>query len=205
VFLVSCAAVGLRPLVTARASCGRTGCGCGCPEFESGDLKFGWGDLRFGLLGFLIVLLPLQLALIMASVEALEEIDILLLPYATLTQPPYLLAGVGLAIGILCGLTFSKLVQLRLEDWKQDRLPLLPLARLQTVLPWVGLLLGITLFIGGSLQVFGFAPGAAILVAFLLSLATGGALWVQLVRLMRQVQSGNFKAVDFDNFDEFFG
>ncbi len=128
----------------------------------------------------------------------------ILLEYATLSQPPYLLAGVGLAIGILCGLTFSKLVQQRLDAWKQDRLPLLPLARVQTVLPWIGLLLGITLFIGGSLQVFGFAPGAAVLLAFLLSLATGGALWVQLARLMQQVQDGNFKAVDFDNFDEFF-
>jgi hypothetical protein len=128
----------------------------------------------------------------------------ILLEFATLSQPPYLLAGVGLAIGILCGLTFSKLVQQRLDAWKQDRLPLLPLARLQTVLPWIGLLLGITLFIGSSLQVFGFAPGAAVLLAFLLSLATGGALWVQLARLMQQVQDGNFKAVDFDNFDEFF-
>ncbi|MFM7171184.1 MAG: hypothetical protein ACKOYH_10135 [Cyanobium sp.] len=128
----------------------------------------------------------------------------ILLEFAPLSQPPYLLAGVGLAIGILCGLTFSRLVQDRLDAWKQDRLPLLPLGRLQTILPWSGLLLGITLFIGGSLQVFGFASGAALLLAFLLSLATGGALWVQLVRLMQQVQDGNFKAVDFDNFDEFF-
>ncbi|MEB3334758.1 MAG: hypothetical protein VKP70_07210 [Cyanobacteriota bacterium] len=164
------------------------------------------------------VLLPLQLALLDAPLDLLEasklvesddfgDLDAaeILLEYAYLPQPPYLLAGLGLAIGILCGLTFSKLVQQRLDAWKQDRLPLLPLARVQTVMPWIGLLLGVTIFIGGSLQVFGFAPGAAVLVAFLLSLATGGALWVQLVRLMQQVQSGNFKAVDFDNFDEFFG
>jgi hypothetical protein len=37
-----------------------------------------------------------------------------------------------------------------------------------------------------------------------LSLATAGALWVQLVQLMGQVQAGTFKAVDFDNFDQFF-
>jgi hypothetical protein len=128
----------------------------------------------------------------------------ILLEFAAISQPPYLVAGAGLAIGILCGLTFSRLVQNRLDAWKQDRLPLLPLARPQTVLPWIGLLLGVTLFIGGSLQVFGFASGTAVLLAFLLSLATGGALWVQLVRLMQQVQEGNFKAVDFDNFDEFF-
>jgi hypothetical protein len=128
----------------------------------------------------------------------------LLLEFAPLLQPPYLLAGLGLAVGVVCGLTFSKLVQQRLDRWKQDRLAMLPLADLETVLPWTGLLLGVTLFLGGSLQVFGFASGAALLVAFLLSLATGGALWVQLVRLMKQVEAGKFKAVDFDNFDEFF-
>jgi hypothetical protein len=63
---------------------------------------------------------------------------------------------------------------------------------------------GVTLFIGGSLQVFGFACGAALLVAFVLSLATAGGLWVQLERLMGQVQDGTFRAVDFDNFEQFF-
>ena len=67
-----------------------------------------------------------------------------------------------------------------------------------------GIVVGVTLFIGGSLQVFGFASGAALLVALLLSLLTGGALWTQLERLMTQVETGKFKAVDFDNFDEFF-
>ena len=67
-----------------------------------------------------------------------------------------------------------------------------------------GTLIGIVLFIGSCLQVFGFAAGTALLVASVLSLLTGGALWAQLERLMQQVESGNFKAVDFDNFDEFF-
>jgi hypothetical protein len=128
----------------------------------------------------------------------------LFLEVATLEQPPYLVAGLGLGIAVLCGLTFAKLVQNRLEGWKQDRLSLLPLANAETVLPWSGLILGVTLFIGGSLQVFGFAAGTALLVAFVLSLATAGALWVQLEKLMGQVQDGTFKAVDFDNFDQFF-
>lgn len=128
----------------------------------------------------------------------------ILLEFAPLTQPPYGLAGFGLAIGVLCGLTFSRLVSLRLDGWKQDRLALLPLARPETVLPWLGTILGVTLFIGGSLQVFGFGAGAALLVAFVLSIATAGALWVQLEQLMAQVQAGTFSAVDFDNFDQFF-
>ena len=133
----------------------------------------------------------------------LEPGDILL-EFAPMFQPPYVLAGIGLAMGILCGLTFAKLVQNKLDGWKQDRLSLLPLGNFETNLPYTGIIVGITLFIGGSLQIFGFASGAALLVAFVLSMATAGALWVQLERLMTQVENGTFSAVDFDNFDEFF-
>ena len=132
------------------------------------------------------------------------DVNEIFLEFAPLFQPPYVLAGIGLAMGILCGLTFAKLVQDKLDRWKQDRLPLLPLGCFETNLPYTGIVVGITLFIGGSLQVFGFAAGAALLVAFILSIATAGALWVQLERLMQQVESGNFSAVDFDNFDQFF-
>ena len=130
--------------------------------------------------------------------------DEIFLEYARISQPPYLLAGLGLAIGIVCGLTFARLVQDKLDSWKNDRIPLLPLGRFETTSSYSGIVIGVTLFIGGSLQVFGFASGAALLVALLLSLLTGGALWAQLERLMTQVETGNFKAVDFDNFDEFF-
>ena len=128
----------------------------------------------------------------------------ILLEFAPISQPPYLVAGVGLAIAMLCGLTFAKLVEQRLDGWKQDRLALLPLGTAEVTIPYMGVVLGITLFIGGGLQVFGFSAGAALLVSFVLSVGTAGALWVQLERLMGQVQDGTFSAVDFDNFDQFF-
>ena len=134
------------------------------------------------------------------TAEQLEQ----LLQMVMLPQPPYLMAGVGLLIGVLCGLTFGRQVQDKLDGWKQDRLPLLPLATAEITISFAGTLIGITLFIGCCLQIFGFSAGAALLVAFVLSLLTGGALFAQLERLMQQVESGNFKAVDFDNFDEFF-
>ena len=75
----------------------------------------------------------------------------ILLEFAPYFQPPYVVAGIGLAMGILCGLTFAKLVQNKLDGWKQDRLALLPLGNLETNLPYAGVIVGITLFIGGSL------------------------------------------------------
>jgi hypothetical protein len=132
------------------------------------------------------------------------DVSEILLEFAPILQPPYVLAGIGLAMGVLCGLTFARLVQNKLDGWKQDRLALLPLGCFETNLTYTGIVAGITLFIGGSLQIFGFSGGAALLVALLLSLATAGALWVQLERLMAQVENGTFSAVDFDNFDQFF-
>ncbi|MDP7999210.1 MAG: hypothetical protein RAK19_06065 [Synechococcus sp. SP1 MAG] len=132
-----------------------------------------------------------------------EEIEQYLM-MAVLPQPPYLMAGIGLLMSVLCGLTFGRLVQNKLDGWKEDRLPLLPLATAEILLSFSGTLIGVTLFIGCCLQIFGFAAGAALLVAFVMSLLTGGALFAQLERLMQQVEDGNFKAVDFDNFDEFF-
>ena len=132
-----------------------------------------------------------------------EEIEQYLM-MAVLPQPPYLMAGIGLLMSVLCGLTFGRLVQNKLDGWKEDRLPLLPLATAEILLSFSATLIGVTLFIGCCLQIFGFAAGAALLVAFVMSLLTGGALFAQLERLMQQVEDGNFKAVDFDNFDEFF-
>ena len=132
-----------------------------------------------------------------------EEIEQYLM-MAVLPQPPYLMAGIGLLMGVLCGLTFGRLVQNKLDGWKEDRLPLLPLATAEILLSFSGTLIGVTLFIGCCLQIFGFAAGAALLVAFVMSLLTCGALFAQLERLMQQVEDCNFKAVDFDNFDEFF-
>ena len=104
--------------------------------------------------------------------------DELLFPTTYFPQPPYMLAGIGLAVGVLCGLTFRKLVQNKLDGWKQDRLALLPLGNAEITMSYAGTLIGITLFIGSCLQIFGFASGAALLVALVLSLLTGGALWV---------------------------
>ena len=133
-----------------------------------------------------------------------SELNEILLEYALISQPPYLLAGIGLAISVVCGLTFSQLLRVSLKKWREDRLPIRPFGKISTIMSFSGILLGITLFMGASLQIFGFSSAVAIFVALLLSLLTGTGLWAQLEGLIRQVESGNFKAVDFDNFDEFF-
>ena len=131
-----------------------------------------------------------------------EQLDVLLTapPYWA-SQPPYALSGIGLLIALLCGLTFARQIQQRLEDWQQDRLPLLPLERFTTVLPYSGIVVGTILFIGAGLQVFGFGAGSSFFLALLLAVATGAGLWKQLEDLMGQVEDGSFAAADFDFFE----
>nr|AUG32725.1 hypothetical protein PLO_752 [Paulinella longichromatophora] len=126
------------------------------------------------------------------------------LAFASFNQPPYFLAILGLVISIICGVTFTKQIEHRLDEWKKSQFSLLPLRTVQLNLSYSGILLGIILFISGSLQVFGLANDKAFCFALLLSLMTGGTLWVQIERLMKQVENGEFKVVDFDNFDQFF-
>ena len=72
------------------------------------------------------------------SAQELEQ----LLQMMTLPQPPYLLAGIGLLMGVLCGLTFGRQVQNKLDGWKQDRLPLMPLGTAEINLSYAGTLIG---------------------------------------------------------------
>lgn len=132
-----------------------------------------------------------------------EHLDVFLnaQPYWQ-SQPPYALSGIGLVVALLCGLTFARQVRQRLEDWKQDRLPLLPLGRFTTVLPYGGIVVGTILFIGAGLQVFGFGAGGSFFLAMLLAVSTGAGLWKQLEDLMGQVQEGTFTVADFDFFEK---
>ena len=131
-----------------------------------------------------------------------EQLDALLVaPYHWQSHPPYALSGMGLLMALLCGLTFARQIGRRLEDWKQDRLPLLPLGRFTTVIPYGGIVVGTVLFIGAGLQVFGFGAGTGFFLALLLAVATGAGLWQQLEDLMGQVEEGTFAAADFDFFE----
>ncbi|BBL86521.1 hypothetical protein PMYN1_Chma716 (chromatophore) [Paulinella micropora] len=124
--------------------------------------------------------------------------------FSSFSQPPYFLVILGVIIGIICGATFAKQIEYRLNQWKKYNLSLLPLRTVQLHLSYTGILLGTILFISGSLQIFGLQYDTAFFVGLCLSLVTGGALWVQLEQFMKQVENGEFKVVDFDNFDQFF-
>jgi len=126
------------------------------------------------------------------------------LEFSAFSQPPYFLVILGATVGIICGATFAKQIEYRLDQWKKHNLSLLPLQTVQLHLSYAGIQLGTILFISGSLQIFGLSYDKAFFVGLFLSLVTGGALWVQLEQFMKQVENGEFKVVDFDNFDQFF-
>ncbi len=131
-----------------------------------------------------------------------EQLDLLVYAKAYWdSQPPYALSAMGMIMALLCGSVFIRQLRERLATWREDRHPLLPLGGITTAMPYGGTILGITLFLGAGLQVFGFGATGSFLLAFLLAAVTGAGLWRQLERLLRQVEEGTFAAADFDFFD----
>lgn len=138
---------------------------------------------------------------------AMPEIDPneIIADYVAVSIPaPYLLMGAGMALSLLFGLNFARLIESKLNEWKVDKKPLLPLRSLSSTISYAGLVVGISFLIAGSMEVFNFALGPSVLIGSIVSLLTGIAFWIQIQRVMRQIETNNFMSVDFDNFDEFF-
>ena len=145
-----------------------------------------------------------------ADIDSLSEMlvemsnDAVVPPYAWLIdQPEYLLMGLGLIISLLSAVNFARIVEDKLNSWKEDRLPLRPLANIGTTFSYAGVVIGVTFVIAGSMQVFNFAYVSSLIFGFLVSILTGVIFWLLIKRVMREIEEGNFRAVDFDNFDEF--
>jgi hypothetical protein len=120
------------------------------------------------------------------------------------TDPPIFLLIAGLFISITCGLTFSKLLKLLLSEWKVN--PNLPIGDLPgggLRLSYLFTNLGIALFLGSGMQVFGFPDWLAWAIALPTTILTAGGFWWQISRVMQQIQRGTFRVSDFDSFDTF--
>ncbi|MFW6358660.1 MAG: hypothetical protein ACOC0N_05530 [Chroococcales cyanobacterium] len=114
-------------------------------------------------------------------------------------QPPWVLIVVGLFAGITCGLAFEATLKEEVRQWSQTSKE--PKQGIFMLIPFLGICLGVCLFLAAGLETFGFTTKWSYVVALPLTLFMGFLIWSQLGKLLQQLQRGGSRAIDLDAFE----
>jgi hypothetical protein len=117
-------------------------------------------------------------------------------------EPPYFLLVAGLVVSILSGIAFEAVLKENVREWAKSRSTrtLANLQGFQLFLPFVGMTLGICLFLGSGIQIFGFSGKIAYFLSVPLTLLIAWLVWTQLGKILTQLEQGGSKALDLDSF-----
>jgi hypothetical protein len=119
-------------------------------------------------------------------------------------DPPYFLLLAGLFIGISCGAAFSDTLKYNVSRWSKDRTnrSLAEMDDITLRLPFVGIAIGIVIFLTAGLAIFGFPNWLACSISFPMTLFIAALLWFQLKVVFRQLDRGGSPALDLDAWEE---
>lgn len=122
--------------------------------------------------------------------------------YYYLAEPPYFLIFVGLFAGITSGLAFEATLKQSVKEWSKNSTPeqLAQVQGLKLQLPFLTMAAGICLFLASGLEVFLLDRWLAYAIALPVTLFIAALVWVQLGKLLQQLQAGGSKAIDLDAF-----
>lgn len=117
-------------------------------------------------------------------------------------QPPFLLCLIGLFVGVTCGLTFQTMLKQKMTKWSKDgrkeNLAQLDSGELQVT--YLGICLGVWIFLAGGLGLFSINWIIAIGLSLPLTILATSLIWTQLLEVLTQLQEGGSKALDLDMF-----
>lgn len=118
------------------------------------------------------------------------------------SEPPYFLLIASLLFGITSGFAFKATLEELVRNWSRDRSINLTeeINRLELLLPFFGIGIGICVFLASGLQIFTFPIDISYLFSVPLTLLTSGLVWWQLGKLLEQLMRGGSKALDLDSF-----
>lgn len=117
------------------------------------------------------------------------------------SSSPYVVVLAGLLIAVTCGLSFQAVLQDAVREWAAVRTGNLPgiLERFNLRFPYLGIMLGVGLFLGGGVSIFGVPPTFSYGLSLVLSLGTAGLVWWQLEKILAALQDGGSAALDLDS------
>ena len=118
-------------------------------------------------------------------------------------EPPYFLLVAGLFAGMTSGMAFEATLKQKVQEWSRHRSTrtLAQMKGFQLLLPFVGIALGICIFLSAGLEIFGFPSWLSYSVSLPLTVLIAVLVWLQLSKLLTQLERGGSKALDLDAFE----
>jgi hypothetical protein len=115
-------------------------------------------------------------------------------------DPPYFLLVAGLFIGLTSGKAFEATLKQAVQTWNKTRsgATLKQATGLSLSLPFLGICMGICLFLASGLNIYGLPLDFSYAASVLLTIGTGVLVWSQLKKLLVLLQQGGSKALDLD-------
>lgn len=117
-------------------------------------------------------------------------------------QPPYLLLFVGLFIAITSGFALSGTLKLIAQEWRVNSTESSQSNssfKQSLAVPFLGITVGICLFVASGLEIFGFPSTLALGIGLPLSFLTCLLVWVQLGSMLSFAQARGIKSLDLDS------
>lgn len=118
-----------------------------------------------------------------------------------LPEPPYFWLLVGLLASLTSGLAFEATLKQLVHEWNRSRSShiIANLQGIQLQLPFLGISIGVCIFLASGLSVFGFPASLSYTISVILTFLTANLVWSQLGKLLMQLEKGGSKALDLDS------
>lgn len=117
--------------------------------------------------------------------------------------PHYAMLCFGLFVAITSGLAFQSTLKQLVKDWsraKEKQRDLTQILRGVTLrLPFLGMMVGICVFLASGVEFFGFGTLGAYGFSAVMTVLTAVLIWYQLSKILQLLQEGGSKALDLES------
>ncbi|NJM57454.1 MAG: hypothetical protein HC857_08485 [Synechococcales cyanobacterium RU_4_20] len=117
--------------------------------------------------------------------------------------PHYAMLCFGLFVAITSGLAFQSTLKQLVKDWsraKEKQSDLAQILRGVTLrLPFLGMMIGICVFLASGVEFFGFGTLGAYGFSAAMTVLTAVLIWYQLSKILQLLQEGGSKALDLES------
>jgi len=137
-----------------------------------------------------------------SKIKIYSKIDITVNYYFP-SDPPYFLFAISLLAGLACGRSFEVTLRNLVNVWstRKSSRTILELKSSSIKVPYLGMVISITIFMSTGLEVFGFPAIFGYIVAIPITLGIALLIWRQLGQMLVELERGGSAALDLDSLE----